>query len=374
MSPARRRLAVAAILLLFADRGTADAREAKVVYYGWGAPSWMFVSRNTDAVESMPFDGTGIIIPIDRDAWERGHEDTSNRLGWRLFGAQRFTAPEFADAMAELGAVRWRRFTDNFLVAAINSKLQSKDFSWFDDDRWRTIEGNWSLFLKIARRARAKGIILDPEDYGAGLFDYHAMAAIRPGSFADYQALARRRGRELMRASRRVFPALVILALYGPSLPLDPTSDAALAKSEYALYPAFVAGLLEGADPSVRFIDGCEFSYAYDRPEQFEAMRKTMADRAARRRVAQESSGGKLEYGFGLWIDYGGVKRWFAEQPWRNHFSPDRFERALTAAMRSTDEYVWIYSHGARFFPPSSLPNDYLEAMRRARAVVSASR
>ena len=76
---------------------------------------------------------------------------------------------------------------------------------------------------------------------------------------------------------------------------------------------------------------------------------------------------GQVQAGFGLWLDYGGAKRWSTADVTRNFFRPDEFARAVRAALEVSDRYVWVYTEGPRFFPRSELPEAYLQAIRTAR-------
>ena len=75
-----------------------------------------------------------------------------------------------------------------------------------------------------------------------------------------------------------------------------------------------------------------------------------------------------LSCSFGLWLDYGGVERWSTEDFSTNHFTPERWQQALTNALDVTDGYVWVYSHGPGFYPARNLPDEYLQAFWNARA------
>lgn len=252
---------VASTLLLLISAAAASAEEsARLVYYGWNNPSAIYARRHSEEMEQMPLHGTAITIPIDRVAWEGGRRDWSNQFGWFVFGPRRFAAADFATTIAELRATPWRRFTDNLLPAVVNTSETAKEFSWFDDARWETITRNWVVLLKIAKRARCRGIVFDPEDYGGGMFDASVAAARHAAGFDEYEKLARRRGRQLMLAGRRVFPDMVVLGLYGPSLPLD-VDQRDLASSRYGLYAAFVDGMIEGGGHGFRFVDGGEYAY-----------------------------------------------------------------------------------------------------------------
>ena len=62
----------------------------------------------------------------------------------------------------------------------------------------------------------------------------------------------------------------------------------------------------------------------------------------------------RVRAGFGLWLDY-------SQKP--NYFTPEEFQRALGYALEISDEYVWLYTHGPRFFPPTNIQPSYIEAI-----------
>ena len=66
----------------------------------------------------------------------------------------------------------------------------------------------------------------------------------------------------------------------------------------------------------------------------------------------------RVRAGFGLWLDY-------SQKP--NYFTPEEFQRALGYALEISDEYVWLYTHGPRFFPPTDIQPSYIEAIAGAR-------
>jgi hypothetical protein len=352
-------------LLLGATVSAWASEGSRVVYYGWNNPSSIYVRQHSQKMEQVPLDGTAISIPIDRAAWQEGRRDWSNQFGWFVFGPRRFAAADFATTIAELRATPWRRFTENLLTVVPNTSSTAEGFSWFDDARWETITRNWVVLLKIAKRARCRGIVLDPEDYGGGLFDASGAAARHPARFDEYEEIARRRGRQLMLAGRRVFPEMVVLGLYGPSLPLD-VAERDVPASRYGLYAAFVDGLIEGGGVGFRFVDGGEYAYAYKDLRQFRELRATMESRVARRPALSPTSRRRLRFGFGLWLDRGGKGHWFPDDPSRNWFTPAGFAHAIAAAVSAADGYVWIYSHQAGFFPVTQLSAGYVEALESA--------
>jgi len=58
--------------------------------------------------------------------------------------------------------------------------------------------------------------------------------------------------------------------------------------------------------------------------------------------------------------------------PQKNYLSPETFEAIVAAALRTSDEYVWIYGETPRWWgsqePEKHVPEAYVSALRRARA------
>ncbi|MGH7857622.1 MAG: hypothetical protein ACREQY_09850, partial [Candidatus Binatia bacterium] len=103
----------------------------KIVYYGWSIPDTAHVRRDWKAIEELPFDGIGISVALDRDAWRRGNRSTDNTLGWQVFGRRRFDVEEFADAIDDLRAPRWQTSRHDFLPVAVCGSSAS-DIHWLD--------------------------------------------------------------------------------------------------------------------------------------------------------------------------------------------------------------------------------------------------
>jgi hypothetical protein len=123
-------------------------------------------------MEKMPFDGTGIMVAVDRQAWQPGKRDTGNQLGWQAMGRKTFQVEEFRDAIADLTAAKWQTMTDNFLPIMLSGQQSAAGLRWFDDERLRTIIHNFAVLAQMAAQGHLKGLILDPEHYNYALFRY----------------------------------------------------------------------------------------------------------------------------------------------------------------------------------------------------------
>src|SRR6266581_7646529 len=80
-----------AIVVLWPMQACAqNAAAKKLIYYGWGIPDTQYVRDHWSQMEAMPFDGVGIVVAIDRQAWQRGERSTENELGWQVMGPRAF--------------------------------------------------------------------------------------------------------------------------------------------------------------------------------------------------------------------------------------------------------------------------------------------
>jgi hypothetical protein len=334
--------------------GGAAAADKKLVYYGWDVRDSAWVAAHWREMELEPFDGVAVSVAIDRAAWAQGRTDTTNQLGWNVFGTRAFAPDDVALALADLRAARWTRFTENFLPVCPSADAELRGFAWDDDARWQVVLANWRVVVGLARQAGMRGILLDPEGYGARLF------APAGGSTAALRPLVRRRGRELMAAAQEVYPDLTILTLQGYSLALQDPKD-------YALYPAFLDGMLEAAGRSTRVVDGFEAGFGYRTGAEFAGGRRVIRDEGRTLSDVPELYPRTVAVGFGLWLDRGGPAHWNAAAPDRNYFTPATLETALRSALAASDRYVWLYSQAPRPFADGGLPDAYRAAISAAR-------
>lgn len=338
-----------------------DGGSKKLIYYGWGVRDTQYVRDHWHEMEQMPFDGTGIVVAVDRRAWQYGKTDTSNQLGWLVMGRRTFLVEEFRQSIADLGAARWRTFSDNFLPVALSSG-SAAGLNWFNEARWRGIAENFRVVAQIARAGGIKGLILDPEHYDYSLFRYADQRQQVERPFADYAKVARLRGREVMTAIAAHLPEAVLLSLYAYTLPLAELERAKrLEDSEYGLLPAFYDGLLEAMPAGASLFDGYEPAYGFKKRQQFLGGYDRIHQKAINLSAVPDRYRTQVRAGFGLWLDYLG-------RP--GHFTAAEFRQAVATALEVSNRYVWIYSHGPRFFPVSNVEPSYIEALAEARAAM----
>jgi hypothetical protein len=345
-----------ALCLIPAWAGESSAK--KLIYYGWGIRDTQYIRDHWQDMEQMPFDGVGIVVVVDRHARQQGKHDTTNQLGWQLMGKRAFQVEEFREAIADLKAAKWRTFTDNFLPAILSPAQSATGLNWFDDERWRIVAQNFGVLARIAAEGGAKGLLFDPEDYNYALFKYLDQRQQVDKPFEDYAQVARQRGRQVMTAIAAHIPQAILLSLYGYTLPMSELRrGGSLNEARYGLLPAFYDGLLEAMPSGARLIDGYESAYGFKERRQFLEGYREVHQQAVTLSAVPELYRKQVKAGFGLWLDNGGKP---------GYFKPMEFQRAVSFALEISDEYVWIYSHGPRFFPRSGVDSSFIDAIAAA--------
>lgn len=336
--------------------------EKKLIYYGWGTRDTVYIRENWESMEDMPFDGIGISVMIDRNK----PYHTGNMLSWNLFGPNRFKLENFLNAIEDLKVAKWKKFKYNFIPACTCSTAQDQNFDWFDDRRWDTIINNWKVLIKIVKESNLKGIIIDPEHYGAYFFYPPDMMGRAKRSFEECKNKVFERGKELMRVTKEIYPDITILIFWAHSyLILHPTQRLLpQEKNSYGLLPYFVDGLIEESDEKTQIHDICEFAYGFKEKHQFLDAYHSIINKAVKFSIIPDKYRKKIKVGFGLWIDNGNI--WDDKDFSKNYFKPEEFEKSLKYALDISDEYVWIYSQKVKFFPPN-IPEEYLNAIKKAK-------
>ncbi len=148
-----------------------------------------------------------------------------------------------------------------------------------------------------------------------------------------------------------------------------------LAECDYGLLAPFMDGMTEAVKGKTRIVDGYELGY-YLEPETLHFGYRAMAQDllpivADVKKYRQVTS-----LGLGLWLDKN-HDTWNAQDPGKNHWTPEKFENLVRKALEVSDEYVWIYSDKKPQWwseqgTPLNIPPAYYEALRRARKGLAA--
>ena len=331
--------------------------DKKLIEFGWDIPYPDYVRTNIRKMEERPFDG--IIFRL--------------RGGSTVLTPQAWAEEKFAEDFEHLSQIEWRKFTDNFILM-----WSASDQDWFNDEHWQAIEHNVRVIARAARLARCAGVCFDPEPYGTNPWDYRAAAHAGVKSFAEYEKMARQRGRQFVRAVRSEFPDPKIFTLY-QVYPFSRILDAVygtsgaeqLSEHHDALMPAFLNGMLEEGGSQVTIIDGNEQAYYFTELKQYLASYHLMKQLGLQL-IAPELRDlyrSQFRAGQALYVDqYFALRK---RKTYGNYMTPVErarwFEHNVYWALYTTDEYCWCYSERMNWWSGDRVPEGCEDAIRAAR-------
>lgn len=335
---------------------TVPLLKKKMVEYGWDVPTPDFIRAHIREMEQQPFDG--LLFRCQG--------------GWNVLEPKPWDAALFAQDYDNLANTAWEKFTDNFVMM-----LAASEQDWFDDAHWAAILNNARLVAKAGAIAKCIGICFDPEPYGNNPWAF-SQVAHKEKSFAEYEAVCKKRGADFIRTVEQELPNPRVLAFYQMSLfgeycrPMSPEDRAAkLSRHDYALYPAFFNGMLEAAGPGTRFIDGNESAYYYTEYGQYFAAYHLAKQRALYLidPALWTKYQTQVQAGHALYIDqYFGLR---ANRVLGHYMTPEEqprwFEHNAYWALTATDEYVWCYSERMNWWTNKDVPKGAADAIRSAK-------
>src|SRR5260221_296964 len=198
-----------------------------------------FVRDRFEYIDSLPFDGLTVST------------DTGRLL---MNGSPRTYSQMLLD-FSPLSRLVFKRLKHNFALVNVD---RPADF--FDD--WTATVENFRLLARVLRIRKIEGIFFDNEAYDLGLFNYPSDCNDPSKSLQEYQDQARLRGREIMEAMVREYPAIVAIALHGPYTSFAGTPDQVRGgqtkSNTEQLRGAFSVGMIEGLGKNSTFFDGGE--------------------------------------------------------------------------------------------------------------------
>jgi hypothetical protein len=351
---------LSALRLPLAD-GSEPARSKKLIEWGWDEPDTRFLRANIARMEELPFDGVIFHVAGDRN----------ENLCWDIWGDRQFTLSQFQKSLADLKATPFHRFTDRF----VRVNVTPGKVDWFDDAAWKVVAQNFGVAAQIAKEGGCTGLMFDNEQYQSSLFDYRKQPHRAKKSFAEYEAKVRQRGREWMQAVAGHYPNITILLTFGYVVTRPGRGEKDRSESDYGLWADFLDGMLSACAPTTRIVDAYEDSYGYRRPEQFGRAYRTIKEKGLVWTGEKEAYRSHVQAGFGIWMDNDWNKHgWNATDFSKNYFKPEGFCESVRAALRKTDEYVWIYTEKPRWWTNEQLPAAYVRALEAARRDADSAR
>jgi hypothetical protein len=344
-----------------AQPGPQRPQAKKLIEWGWDEPDTQFMRQNVEKMEQLPFDE----LVFHAASGKRGN------LSWEIWGGRRFEHDEFRQALDDLKATRFRRFTDRFL--RVNVTPGKVD--WFDGPDWATVLHNAGVAARLARQGGCKGFLLDVEQYEGKPFDYRRQGRRGTKSFEEYRRQVRRRGREWVRAVNREFPDITVLLTFGYSIAQPGSRARDRSEAPYGLLADFLDGVLDACSTETTVVDAWETSYPYKERRQFERAYETIKEKALGWTAVPGKYRKQVQAGFGIWMDYDWRKKgWDTTDFSKNHFRPAEFEGAVRSALQVSDRYVWVYTEQPRWWTGAKLPQAYVDALTNARKGVRPAR
>lgn len=337
----------------------------KIIEYGWDVPTPSFIAEHIREMEQRPFDG--LIFRLE------GGNTVFDPVAW--------DPAKFQADYEALPKIAWQKFTDNFAIM-----LAASDQDWFDDAHWTAIEHNTRIIAKGAKLANCVGICFDAEPYGTNPWSYIKAAHHDTQSFEAYEAMARKRGSQFMRAVEQELPNPKILTFFLNSYFLDFCSpmpaelrQERISKQYYALLPAFLEGMLEVSGPGAQFIDGNEEAYYYTNKTDYLNVYHGMTQRvrAMVDPALWPAYQAKVRPGQALYVDqYFGLRQ--TEKTYGNFMPPEEQAKWMAHntywALYTTDTYVWCYSERMNWWKNTDIPEGCEQAIRSARAANDSGR
>lgn len=350
--------------IVWAQPGRLPATK-KLIEYGWDVPTPAYVKEHIQEMEKRPFDG--VIMRLAGKG--RGN----------IFMGGRWDPKDFERDQEALAAIRWDKFKHNFLMMYAASEQD-----WFSDEDWANVLHNVRIMAECAR-AGGCHLAFDAEPYGKNPWAYAEQKHAKEKSYAEYAAKARQRGRQFIETIQSILPDSVLLTLFTFSIfPAQMEQDPAkreetLKQHGYGLYLPFLHGMLEGLGPRMTITDGNEPSYYYDSSEKYFSAYHMMRQRALNlvppELVPKFQTNTQASQA--LYVDYV-----FAKVPWPNiparFMTPEEqakwFEHNVYWALRTTDEFVWLYSEKMNWWTNTDLPPGLEQAVINAREAIAQNR
>ena len=316
-------------------------------------------------MEKRPFDG----IMVRLAGKGRG----------RIFMGGKWDEADFREDFRNLHYIRWNKFQHNFIMM-----YAASDMDWFSDADWEAVAHNLKIMARAAKIGRCH-LTFDAEPYGFNPWNYTAQQHFEQKSFAEYNRMVRLRGRQFMQAIQDEYPDCIVHTFFTFSLfrsifdEKDPEkAHQRLEAFSYSLFPAFLNGMLDVMAPTITLTDGNEPAYYYTNSESFfrafHDMRHgalKLVDPANVTKFKTQCQASQALYVDHL-FDYR-TRRYIS-----HYMTPEErarwFEHNTYYALKTSDEFVWLYSEKMDWWLDRNLPPGLEEAVISAREAIAAGR
>ncbi len=318
----------------------------KIIDMSWSNPRVQWLKDNYQRIEKCaPVDGITISVigekVVDGKKVPVYGNNPWNPIPWKY--------EYFARDIADLKAMKFTKFTDNFLFMT----TYSANVDWFADKDWEEIANHFGIAARIAKETGMKGLMIDPEEYSK-----HFWCEYKGHSHADAVKIARKRGQQVGEAIFREYPDAKLFCLFLFSFDTYLKGDA----WTQTLSHSFFNGIYDVLPPTATMIEGHEyFGYFAKSRADFDKLRvdvdRTFMHRVAASNIKKYRS--QTQLAAPLYID-----SYFPTCGVYKYLKPEiektpllKFIRQqLTWALDVSDEYVWIYSENGAWWPKSAHP------------------
>ena len=244
---------------------------------------------------------------------------------------------------------------ESFLLFWMTPHGKSERIDWRDDKGWANYAENMANVAWLAKAAGLKGLMLDPEEYGAqgGRLPQFVHTHEDP-PYREAAQLARQRGREVFSRVFKEFPDAVIFSLWFMSKfdfwledgyqphPLQNTEQSG------ELLQYFLNGILDVIPPEARIVDGYEY-YTGSALKNDYFCRQSVITTAALPLVAPENVTkyrAQVYSGNAHYLDMYAQKAnpkslWY--YPPVNGSRLEHLRLNMEQSFRTATEYVWLY-------------------------------
>jgi len=359
----------------------------KLVEFSHASPSTKQYEREIELFDSGPFDG--ISVKLSNEVAAGNIFMVEN---WRkITDEMKIREFEVVQSISKLSSLE-----NNFLVMYGASQMD-----WFSDRDWLDVEEQIRFGASLAQMGNFKGILWDPEPYkpGKNPWKYSEQPRNEEFSFDEYFIQLRKRGAQFMEVLQDEFPGLVILSLrelsdYQDGSPFShgiiPVKDvhvakAALEEAWWALHLPFILGMLDVIDEDVTYIDANEEAYYYTSALEYFEVRNIINNdmRALIPPGLHKKFKANYYIGHAVSTDYI-VGNWagLISFPYRlaaqgEVLTPEQralwFEHNMYYALKTSDEYVWLYTEKPNWWTGEKVPAGFYEALERARNKINNS-
>ena len=357
----------------------------KLVEFSWASPSTGEFINDIELYDSGPFDG--ISVKLSKDVG-----------GGNIFMVDNWK--EITDEAKEKEYTMIKNIGEqstlhhNFLVLYGASQMD-----WFSDEHWNKVDAYIRYAANLAKIGKFKGILWDPEPYKPGKNPWQLSDQPKKDeySFYEYYVQVRKRGAQFIEAIQDEYPGLVILSLrefsdFQTASPFSqailPIKDINQARSGieagwWGLHLPFTLGILGAIDEDVTFIDGNEEAYFYTSALEYYMIRNDIFNDTRALVSPELHKKFKANYYLGHAVSTDYIAGNWAGQlnafPYRltgqaTMLTPQEralwFEHNMYYALKTSDEYVWLYSEDLNWWTGEQVPEGFLEALNSARIKV----